>query len=89
MGLYRFQNTGIEAISATVPKKIVKTRSLTGYYSEEAIEKFIDATGVEERRFSDENICASDLCYKSACEIFDNTTTVSYTHLTLPTKLEV
>ena len=74
MGLYRFQNSGIEAISATVPKKIVKTRSLTGYYSEEAIEKFIDATGVEERRFSDENICASDLCYKSACEIFDNTT---------------
>lgn len=73
MGLYKFQNIGIEAISATVPKKVVKTRSLTDYYTKEAIEKFIAATGVEERRFSDENVCASDLCYKSACEIFDKT----------------
>lgn len=73
MGLYKFQNIGIEAISATVPKRIVKTRSLTDYYTEEAIEKFIEATGVVERRFSDEDVCASDLCYKSASEIFDKT----------------
>ena len=37
------------------------------------IEKFIEATGVEERRFVDNDKCASDLCYKSACQIFEET----------------
>jgi len=73
MGLYRFENIGIEALSATVPHNIVSTKSLVDYYSEEAIGKFIEATGVEERRFADDSICASDLCYKSACEIFEKT----------------
>lgn len=73
MALLKFENVGIRAISATVPKKVVKTRSLTEYYSEEEIEKFVSATGVEERRFVEPDQCASDLCYKSACQIFDET----------------
>ena len=73
MGLLKFCNIGIRVISATVPHHVVKTRSLTQFYSEEAIEKFIEATGVEERRFVDNDKCASDLCYKSACQIFEET----------------
>lgn len=73
MGLLKFCNVGIRTISATVPRRVVKTRSLTSFYSEDAIEKFIEATGVEERRFVDDNMCASDLCYKSACQIFEET----------------
>ena len=73
MALLKFENVGLRAISATVPHTIVKTHSLTEYYTEEEIEKFIAATGVEERRFVEANQCASDLCYKSACQIFDET----------------
>lgn len=73
MGLIKFNNVGIKVISATVPRNIVKTKSLTQYYSEESIDKFIAATGVEERRFIDKDKCASDLCYQSACQIFDET----------------
>ncbi|MDD4729366.1 MAG: ketoacyl-ACP synthase III [Dysgonamonadaceae bacterium] len=73
MALLRFENIGLRAVSATVPHRVVKTRSLTEYYSEEEIEKFISATGVEERRFIDKDKSASDLCYKSACQIFDET----------------
>lgn len=73
MALSQFENLGIRALSATVPHKRVKTRSLTDYYSEDAIEKFIEATGIEERRFIDADRCASDLCYKSACQIFNET----------------
>jgi 3-oxoacyl-[acyl-carrier-protein] synthase III len=73
MGLLRFSNVGIRALSATVPQKIVKTRDLTAFFTIEEIDKFIDATGVEERRFIDAEKCASDLCYKSASEIFDKT----------------
>jgi len=72
MGLIKFSNIGIKAISATVPKKRVKTTEFKGFFSEEQIEKFIEATGVVERRFADENICASDLCFRSACDIFEN-----------------
>ena len=72
MGLIKFSNIGIKAISATVPKNTVKTSDLTDYFSKEQIDKFVEATGVVERRFADENICASDLCFKSAMDIFDN-----------------
>ena len=73
MALLKFNNIGLKAIATTVPQKVVKTISLTEYYSEEEIEKFIAATGVEERRFADPDVCASDLCYKAACQIFDET----------------
>jgi 3-oxoacyl-[acyl-carrier-protein] synthase-3 len=73
MALLKYSNIGLRTISATVPRNVIKTRSLTDYYPEEEIEKFIAATGVEERRFADEDICASDLCYKSACQIFEET----------------
>lgn len=72
MGLLKFSNIGIKAISATVPKRIVKTTDFTDFFSAEQLEKFVDATGVVERRFADEAVCASDLCYHSACDIFDN-----------------
>lgn len=73
MGLLKFENIGISAINATVPKKVVKTGDLVGYFTKEQIEKFIDATGVQERRFANPDICASDLCYSAACQIFDKT----------------
>ena len=73
MALLKFNNIGLRAIAATVPQRVVKTTSLTDFYTQEEIEKFIAATGVEERRFADPNICASDLCYKAACQIFDET----------------
>ena len=73
MALLKFNDIGIKAISATVPHKIVKTSSLTEYYSKEELDKFIAATGVEERRFADEDMCASDLCEKSALQIFEET----------------
>ena len=73
MALLKFENVGLRAISATVPHRVVKSREMTDYYSEEEIEKFVSATGVEERRFVEPDQCASDLCYNSACQIFDET----------------
>ena len=39
MALLKFENVGLRAISATVPHRVVKTREMTDYYSEEEIEK--------------------------------------------------
>lgn len=73
MALLKFNNIGIKVISATVPHTVVKTSSLTDYYTKEELDKFIAATGVEERRFADKDMCASDLCEKSALQIFEET----------------
>lgn len=72
MGLLKFKNVGIKALSATVPKNVVKTADLTEYFSSEEISKFVEATGVIERRFADKDVCASDLCYNSALDIINN-----------------
>lgn len=77
MSLFKFDNIGLKAVSAVVPKNIVKTRDLTQYYSEEDIEKFISVTGVEERRFATDGMCASDLCCKAAYNIFDDESLIS------------
>lgn len=73
MAIIKFQNIGLRAISATVPHTVVKTRSMTEYYSQDAIEKFVSATGIEERRIIADGKCASDLCEMSANQIFANT----------------
>jgi 3-oxoacyl-[acyl-carrier-protein] synthase-3 len=73
MGLLKFNNMGIKALSATIPKNRVKTKGCTKYFSVEQINKFIETTGIEERRFIDKDKCASDLCYDAACNLFDNT----------------
>ena len=73
MGLLKFSNVGIKAISGTVPKKIVKTSDLTEFFPIEHLNRVIEATGIIERHLADENICASDLCFNAACTIFNNT----------------
>lgn len=73
MALLRFTNVGIEALSATVPKHIVNTWDFVPVFGIDHINKFCTATGIEERRISDADTCSSDLCYKAANDIFENT----------------
>ncbi len=66
MATIRFKNVGITAMSACVPSKIVSNRDLGYLIPEEEIEKTINNIGIEERRIADDDVCASDLCYKAA-----------------------
>jgi 3-oxoacyl-[acyl-carrier-protein] synthase-3 len=65
MATFSISDIAIKGISCCVPKNKEINRELT-LMSAEEIEKFIEATGVEERRIADENTCASDLCYHAA-----------------------
>lgn len=65
MATFSINNIAIKGISCCVPKNTEYNRDLS-LLSKEEIEKFIDATGVEERRIAPEEICTSDLCYKAA-----------------------
>ncbi len=53
-------------MSAAVPRRVVKGREYTEYWSEQEANDIVDKTGIEERRFSDEDTCSSDLCFAAA-----------------------
>lgn len=73
MSFYSFNNCKIEAISAAVPLNIVDNYSFgKQYFHEDELDKLIKTTGVKSRRIAPENICASDLCFKAAEQIFAN-----------------
>jgi 3-oxoacyl-[acyl-carrier-protein] synthase-3 len=66
MAQLSFNNIGISAISAAVPKRTIRNREFDLYFKKEDIEEIIAKIGVEERRFADENTCSSDLCHAAA-----------------------
>lgn len=61
MATFSINNIAIMGITCCVPKHTEYNRDLS-ILSKEEIEKFIDATGVEERRIAPKEICTSDLC---------------------------
>lgn len=72
MAIIKYKNVGIKAMSACVPQKIVYNKDLGYLIPEEEIEKTIQNIGVVERRVVDDDVCASDLCYKAALKLMED-----------------
>jgi 3-oxoacyl-[acyl-carrier-protein] synthase-3 len=71
MSVLVFDNIRIRSICACVPKRSVpNTIENTILFTKEELEKFIESTGVFNRRYSELNICSSDLCLEAANNIF-------------------
>ena len=66
MALLTYSNIGIAGIAACVPKHTIDNYHYTQYFPEDVVRKVVDKIGIYERRFADENTCASDLCYAAA-----------------------
>lgn len=66
MAIIKYNNIGISAISACVPKHIEYNKDLGYFMAEEDIQKAINNIGIEERRIADEDVCSSDLCFAAA-----------------------
>lgn len=66
MAYLQFDGVGIVAMSAAVPKFVVKNREYTDVFSSQEANDIVDKTGIEERRFSDAETCSSDLCFAAA-----------------------
>lgn len=66
MAYIQYEGVGITAMSAAVPKHVVKNREYTEVFSQEEASEIVDKTGIEERRFSDGETCSSDLCFAAA-----------------------
>lgn len=72
MATIKYHHVGITAMSACVPKKVVSNRDLGYLIPDEEIEKTINNIGIEERRVVDNEVCASDLCYKAAKQLLED-----------------
>lgn len=72
MAIIRYNNVGIRAMSACVPGKVISNRDLGYLIPESEIGKTIKNIGIEERRIVDNDVCASDLCYKAAKLLMDD-----------------
>lgn len=70
MAILNYSNVGITAIAACVPRRVIDNYKYTQYFPEEDVKKVVDKIGVYERRFADNNTCASDLCYAAAEKLF-------------------
>ena len=72
MAIIRFNNVGISAMAACVPKGVVYNKDLGYLIPEDEIQKTIDSIGVRERRIADAGVCASDLAYKAAMKLIED-----------------
>jgi 3-oxoacyl-[acyl-carrier-protein] synthase-3 len=72
MAFLHFDNIRIAGISACVPKNVIKNIDQLDLFTRAEIEKFIETTGVVERRFADNDICTSDLCYDAAVKLLND-----------------
>lgn len=72
MATINYNNVGIRAISACVPRQIVYNKDLGYLIPEEEIEKTISNIGVVERRIAEDGVCASDLCFKAALQLMED-----------------
>ena len=72
MATIRYDNVGIRAMTACVPKGIVYNKDLGNLIPEDEIQKTIDSIGVRERRIADVGVCASDLAYKAAVKLMED-----------------
>ena len=66
MAYIQYDGVGITAIAAAVPKRVVKNREYTEFFTKEEAAEIVDKTGIEERRFADAETCSSDLCFAAA-----------------------
>lgn len=72
MATIRYQNVGIKAISACVPKNVSKNSDLGYLIPEEEIEKTINSIGIKEKRIADKDVTSSDLCFKAARKLLED-----------------
>ena len=66
MSFFQFENIKITGIASAVPTKIVKSTDFNNKFGEEAVQKFIEMTGVKEHRMAAEHQTASDFGFVAA-----------------------
>lgn len=64
--MFIVNNVSIAGVVSSVPKQIIKNSDSELFSSKEEAYKFIEVTGVSEKRHVDSDTCTSDLCIQAA-----------------------
>lgn len=70
MAFLTFNNVGVSALSAAVPRTVIDNYKYTQYFPEDQVKEVVDKVGIYERRFADEKTCSSDLCFAATEKLF-------------------
>lgn len=73
MALLHYNDVGISALAACVPRTVIDNSRYTRYFPEDEVRKVVERTGIYERRFADAATCSSDLCQAAAERLFADT----------------
>lgn len=71
MSLVTYENIGIRAMNACVPKRYVDNLNFTDFFSEEDANKVVQMTGIRYRRWADSSVVASDLAYYATKQLLE------------------
>ncbi len=71
MAFVELRNIKIKGIAACVPSRVEENLEST-LMSQDEIQKFIKATGIERRHCVNPGVCTSDLCEKAALKLMDD-----------------
>lgn len=63
MAILTYENIGIRAMNACVPKRFVDNMNFSDFFSEDEASKVVQMTGIRYRRWADPAVVASDLAY--------------------------
>ncbi len=70
MAFLSFINVGIKAMCSAVPaRKIINREYQVDFFGEAAVHDIVNKIGIEERRFAEPDVCASDLCFAAAQQL--------------------
>lgn len=73
MAFLQFNDIGVSAISACVPKHVVDNYHYgLDILTEEEVKSIVNKIGIQKRRFAEEGVCASDLCYAAAERLIED-----------------
>jgi 3-oxoacyl-[acyl-carrier-protein] synthase III len=71
MALITYSNCSIEAIYASVPKNTIINKNYTDFFDSATAAEIVEKTGIDERRFAPDFMCASDLCLDAAQRLIE------------------
>lgn len=71
MAVAKLKGAKLKGVSTCVPTEVYDTLQDTKNFDPRELKKVVSMVGVKQRRVVDENICASDLCLKSARDLIE------------------
>lgn len=72
MAVINYSDVGMSAIAACVPSRINSNYDLGYMLDDSTVESMIKSIGIKEKRFVDPGVCTSDLCFRAAEQLLDD-----------------